>query len=108
MHRLDQVDGGTAADADVLSGSSLDPVPSNGVMRVFPCSTVNTATIAITPSKHPSPTGAGTQIVQLRANAEVRDYDPYFEFEVEKGEKVVIGIAGTTGTWRVWTSFLGG
>jgi len=105
-HRLDTVKKITAADADVLSATALDPAPADGVMRIFAASTVNTATMAITPSLHASPTGPGTQAVILRANGEVRAYDPHWETEVSKGEKVTIAIAGTTGTVYIWTSFI--
>lgn len=76
-------------------------------MRIYASSTVNTATIAITPAIHPAPTGPGTQVVPFRANGEIRAYDPHWEVAVAKGEKVTIAIAGTTGTYHVWVSFIG-
>lgn len=106
MHRIDKTEYDTSADADVLAGSALDPIPADGYLRVYAASSVNTATIAIDPSIHSSPTGPVAQSVQLRAAAEIRAYDPHWEVQVSKGEKVVIAIAGTTGTYQTWASFV--
>jgi len=107
MHRIDVLDKATAADTDFLAGTALDPVPADGYMRIYVASTVNTLTIAINPSVHLSPTGPGVQAGILRANGEIRAYDPHWEIEVEKGERVVIALAGTTGTYYVWCSYVG-
>lgn len=107
MHRLDISTKITSADADVLAGSALDPMPSDGYVRIYVASTVNTATLSIVPSKHTSPTGPGTQAVMLRANGEIRSYDMHWETRVGSGEKVAIAVAGTTGTVYVHASFVG-
>jgi hypothetical protein len=104
MHRIDVYKEVTGANADILSGSSLDPFPSDGFARVYAASTVNTATISVEPSAHPNPTGTGTQFVTKAANAEIRSYNPHWETPVRGGEKVAISIAGTTGTTGVWIS----
>lgn len=105
-HRIDVVQKLTSASADVLSGTSLDPLPSKGIARVFAASTVNTATMEIEPSLHPSPTGVGAQAITLRANGEIRGYDPHWETEGSAGEKLTLGLGGTTGTTYVWVSYL--
>lgn len=97
----------SAAQADLLAGTSLDPVPEDGYMRIYVMSTVDTATIAISPSVHISPTAPGTQAVGKRDNGEIRAYDPHYELKVRKGEKVIIGVAGTTGTYYYWISYVG-
>lgn len=107
MHRLDDVQVRTATVSDLLSGTQLDPMPGNGFLRVYAASTVNTARITIAPNKHAPPTGAGDGAITLRANGEVRKYDPSWETEVVAGEKVTIGISGTTGTYYTWCSFIG-
>jgi len=106
MHRIDWVQKFTAANADLLAGSPLDPMPGPGVFRVFIMSTVNTATIEVLPSKHLSPTGGQTNALPLRANAEIRAYDPHWETEVEQGEKVVLDLGGTTGTVYLWATWV--
>lgn len=105
-HRIDVVGKATAADTDFLSGTALDPPPRKGVMRIYAASTVNTATIEIEPASGPSPTGVGPQAITLRANGEIRAYDPHWEIEVEESEKITIKLAGTTGTYYVWVSYL--
>jgi len=107
MHRIDLVEQRTAAVTDLLNGTSLDGMPSDGFLRIYMASTVDTATIEIDPALHASPTGSGTQTPIKRANGEIRAYDPHWELAVVKGEKVVIGIAGTTGTYFTWVSFVG-
>lgn len=107
MHRSDVIGNSTSANADLLDGESIDPMPSDGYLRVYVVSTVNTCTVAIDPAKHISPTGAGVQAAPIRANGEIRAYDPHWELAVSAGEKVVIQIAGTTGTYYYWVSFVG-
>lgn len=108
MQRKDVLKVATSADTDVLAGSALDPCPANGFLRVFAASTVNTADIAIEPANHANPTGPGTQDILLRANGEPRSYDPHWETAVSKGEKISVAVSGTTGTYYVWASFVGG
>jgi len=62
-HRLDVTLLLTAANADALAGSALDPMPGNGFIRVYAAEIVSTGTIEIDPATHPSPTGAGTQVI---------------------------------------------
>lgn len=108
MHRIDQMGGGTSADTDVLKDGVLDGMPGDGLLRVYAASSVDTATISVTPAVHQNPSGAVAQMIVKATNAEVRDYNPYFETEVSLGEKVVIAVAGTTGTYRWWVQFFGG
>ena len=105
-HRIDVLKKLTATSTDVLSGTSLDPLPSKGIARVYAASTVNTATVEIEPSLHPSPTGVGAQAITLRGNGEIRAYDPHWETEGSAGEKLVVGLGGTTGTTYIWVSYL--
>ncbi len=106
-HRIDFLTRLTAANADVLSGSALDPMPGNGFLRVYACDINGLATIEIDPSRHVSPTGTGGQNMQERATTpEIRAYDPHWETEVNQGEKVTIRIAGTVTELEVWASFM--
>ncbi len=106
-HRLDNVQRLTAANADVLSGTALDPMPGNGFLRVYSCDINGLATIEVDPASHPSPTGTGGQNMPERATTpEIRAYDPHYETEVNAGEKVTIRIAGTVTEVMVWSSFM--
>jgi len=106
-HRIDLVKRLTAANADVLSGSALDPAPGNGFMRVYACDINGLATIEVDPARHPSPTGTGGQFMVERATTpEIRAYDPHYETEVGAGEKVTIRIDGTVTEVMVWVSFM--
>jgi len=106
-HRIDFVTRLTAANADVLAGSALDPAPGNGFMRVFACDINGLATIEVDPSRHPSPTGTGAQnMVERATTPEIRAYDPHYETEVLAGEKVTVRISGTVTEVMLWVSFM--
>jgi len=108
MHMIDVVSENLSSTVvDFLAGSALDPVPGDGALRVFCASSVDTANIAIERSKGRNPTGIGAQGVPIRANGEIRDYDPHWEMEVKQGEKVTITVAGTTGDFTIWASYMG-
>lgn len=113
-HRIDQTLLLTSANADVLAGSVLDPMPRAGYLRIYAADIVSTATIEVDPANHPSPTGSGPQVVPeageggAAANHPVlAAYMPHWETEVEAGEKVVIRIAGTVSECAFWATLLG-
>ncbi len=113
-HRIDQTKLITAVDADVLSGGALDPMPGNGFLRIYAADIVSTATIVVNPSIQPSPTGATAQAVPEAGSGDtaanhptVFKHMPHWETEVSKGEKVVIGIAGTVSECFIWTQWIG-
>ncbi len=107
-HRIDHVEKFTAAAADALAGGSLDPMPGNGYLRVYTCDIVDTARITIQPAGHANPTGSGAgHVIERGTTPEIRAYDPHYETEVEKGEKVVIGLSGTVSECLLWASFIG-
>ncbi len=113
-HRIDQTLLLTAANADVLSGSSLDPMPMSGYLRVYASDIVSTATIEVDPANHPSPTGSGPQVVPEAGSGDsaanhptIHQYDPHWETEVGRGEKVVIRLAGTVSECAVWVTLAG-
>lgn len=107
-HRIDVVLRLTAADADVLSGTALDPAPGNGFLRIYACDINGLATIEIDPARHPSPTGTGPQSMAERATTpEIRAYDPHWETEVIGGEKTTLRIAGTVTEVMVWVTWMG-
>lgn len=106
-HRIDFLIRLTAVNADVLSGSALDPVPGHGFLRVYACDINGLATIEIDPARHPSPTGTGGQFMVERATIpEIRAYDPHWETEVGAGEKTTIRIAGTVTEVILWASYM--
>jgi len=107
-HRIDVVRRLTAVNTDVLNGSSLDPMPGPGFLRIYACDINGLATIEIDPARHPNPTGTGGQFVVERATIpEIRAYDPHWETEVIGGEKVSIRIAGTVTEVMLWASWMG-
>lgn len=113
-HRLDQTFLLTSADADVLAGSVLDPMPGDGYLRVYAADIVATATIEVDPANHPSPTGSGAQVVPEGGTGDsaanhpvVAAFMPHWETEVEKGEKVVIRVAGTVSELFLWATWMG-
>jgi len=95
----------TAADADFLTGSELEFAPGAGVYTVRAASTVNTATLAVSGNRGPIVSAA--RAITLRANGEIRSYDPPWVVVVRKGEKVTIALAGTTGTVGLVVDYLG-
>lgn len=113
-HRIDQTFLLTAANADLLSGTILDPMPGDGYIRVYAADIVSTATIEVDPANQPSPTGSGAQVVPESGNGNtaanhpvLAAYMPHWETEIERGEKVVIRIAGTVSECAVWVSWMG-
>lgn len=113
-HRIDQTFLLTAANADLLAGTILDPIPGDGYIRVYAADIVSTGTIEVDPASHPSPTGSGAQVVPEAGNGNtaanhpvLAAYMPHWETEVERGEKVVIRLAGTISEMAVWVSWMG-
>lgn len=113
-HRIDQTFLLTASNADLLSGSVLDPMPGAGYLRVYAADIVSTATIEVDPANHPSPSGSGPQVVPESGSGDsaanhpvIAAFLPHWESEVEKGEKVVIRLAGTVSECAVWVTFMG-
>jgi len=113
-HRIDQTFLLTAANADVLSGTVLDPMPGSGYLRVYAADIVATATIEVDPANHASPTGAGAQVVPEAGSGDsaanhpvIAAYMPHWETEVEKGEKVVINVGGTVSECALWATWMG-
>ncbi len=108
-HRIDFVTRLTATNADVLSGSALDPIPGNGFIRVYACDINGLATLEINPANHPNPTGSSAQNVVERATTpEIRAYDPHWETEVNAGEKTTIRVAGTVTEVMLWITWMAG
>lgn len=113
-HRVDQTFLLTAVNADVLSGTILDPMPGDGYLRVYAADIVSTANIEVDPANHPSPTGSGAQVVPEAGNGNtaanhpvIAAYMPHWETEVGAGEKVVIRIAGTVSELALWATWMG-
>ncbi len=115
-HRIDFLQKFTGTNNDVLSGSALDPVPGNGFLRVYASEIVDTGTIEIDPSLHVSPTGTGGQHIPEGSGAEsgaapnhpiINAFQPHWETEVGKGERVTIRLAGTISECLVWVTFMG-
>jgi len=96
----------TAADADLLAGSELEFAPSDGIYVCRFASTVNTATIACSTNGQAGLINPARAIT-LRANAEIQTIDPTWHIPVMKGEKVILALAGTTGTVQTHVDFVG-
>lgn len=112
-HRIDVTRLLTSSNADALSGTALDPVPSNGYLRIYAADIVSTATIEVDPSSHPSPTGTGGQVVPESGTGDsaanhpvIAAFMPHWETEVHKGEKVTIRMAGTVSELSLWVTFM--
>lgn len=103
--RIDVIQQNESATADALNGTSLDPMPEAGLLTVYAAGSTDDGTISIDPSRHPNPTGSGTQMVPIRANGEIRSYDPHWQTPVSKGEKVAIAFGGTLTVNKLWCSF---
>ncbi len=110
-HRIDNTFLLTASNADVLSGSSLDPMPRPGYLRVYAADIVSTGTIEVDPANHPSPTGSGPQVIPEAGSGDsaanhpvIAQFMPHWETEVDGGEKVVIRLAGTISECAVWVT----
>lgn len=95
----------TGTDADVLDGTELETMPGSGLLTVRAASTVNTATLDIQSSVNPAQSNA--RAITLRANGEIRAYDSAWVMPVEVGERVIIGLAGTTGTVYIEAEWVG-
>jgi hypothetical protein len=107
-HRIDHIEKYTSNTVDALSGGALDPIPGNGFLRIYSCDIVDTARITVQPANHPNPTGSGAgHIIERATTPEVRAYDPHYETEVERGEKVVVTLDGTVSETLLWVSFIG-
>lgn len=86
----------TSADPDLMAGSEMEFAPGNGVYVIRAASTVNTATLAVSGNR--TPVVSSARSITLRANGEVSAVDTPWILPVEKGEKVIAALAGTTGT----------
>ena len=95
----------TSADADVLDGTELETIPGAGLLTVRAASTVNTATLDVQSSRAPQVSNA--RAITLRANGEIRAYDSAWVMSVSAGERVIIGLGGTTGTVYVEAEWVG-
>ncbi len=95
----------TAGDTDVLNDSEIETAPGDGMYVIRAASTVSTATLAVSTPGRPEISKART--ISLRANGEVRAEDSPWVAVVDKGDRVVIALAGTTGTVHVEASYLG-
>jgi len=96
----------TAVDADVLSASELENAPGNGVYIIRAASTVATATLAVAGVRGAKVSSA--RLLTLRANGEVRAEDMPWLVLVQAGERVLVEIAGTTGTIHIEVTYIGG
>ncbi len=114
-HRIDFLQKFTAANADVLAGSALDPMPGAGFIRVYVAEIVDTGTIEIDPSRHVSPTGTGGQVIPEGTGSEsgaapnhpiIIANMPHWETEVGMGEKVTIRLAGTISECLCWVQYM--
>lgn len=113
-HRIDNTFLITASNADLLAGSSLDPMPMAGYLRVYAADIVSTGTIEVDPANHPSPTGSGPQVVPEAGTGDsaanhpvIAQFMPHWETEVGMGEKVVIRLAGTVSEMAIWVTLAG-
>lgn len=115
-HRIDFVQKFTSTNTDCLAGSALDPIPSNGFVRVYASEIVDTGLIEVDPALHPNPTGAGAQDIPEGAGADsgaapnhpiIIANMPHWETEVSKGEKCSIRLSGTISECLLWVSFMG-
>jgi len=95
----------TAGDADVLNDSEIETAPGDGMYIIRAASTVSTATLAVATPGRPEVSKART--VTLRANGEVRAEDTAWIAVVTKGDRVVVALAGTTGTVHIEAAYLG-
>jgi len=95
----------TAADADVLNDSEIETAPGRGMYVVRAASTVSTATLAV--SSPGQPIISAPRALTLRANAEIRAEDNPWVVVVAKGDRVIVALAGTTGTVSVEATYLG-
>ncbi len=112
-HRIDTTLLLTSANADVLSGGVLDPMPRAGFLRIYAADIVSTATIEVDPANHPSPTGSGPQVVPEAGSGDsaanhpvLAAFMPHWETEVDAGEKVVVRVAGTVSECAVWVTLM--
>lgn len=95
----------TGANADSLNGTELETMPGNGLLTVRAASTVNTATLLVQSPNQPATSIA--RAITLRANAEIRSYDVPWIVVVEEGERVTLGLGGTTGTVFLDATYVG-
>lgn len=112
-HRIDFTEKFSASNADVLAGSSLDPIPRNGYARIYATEIVDTGRIEIDPALHPNPTGTGGQTIPEGAGSDsgaapnhpiINAFQPHWETEVLQGEKLVIRLSGTISECMVWVT----
>ena len=95
----------TGVDADVLDGTELETIPGDGLLTIRAASTVNTATLDVQSSMNPQVSNA--RAITLRANGEIRAYDSAWVMPVQNGERVIVGLGGTTGTCYVEAEWVG-
>ena len=86
----------TGADADAFAATLLDRAPGPGVVEIWVASTVNTATYSLDVGGE---NVIRTQVVPLRTNGipNISDDSP-ITVPVGGGEKILLALAGTTGT----------
>ena len=96
----------TADDTDVLGGTDLASIPSDGLLTIYGASTQNDTTITITgPGSEPV---VRTRALPLRANAEVRlNEDPAMIVGVVQGGRYVVNVdVVTAATFQILATFL--
>lgn len=93
----------TSTSTDVLSGTELDQPEGNGIILLWACSTVNTATLEVPMDGH----GPGkTALLRKRTDGipSIKE-DPPFMIGVSKGVRPIIVLGGTTGTCHFTAAF---
>lgn len=95
----------TGGDADVLNDSEIETSPGAGMYVIRAASTVNTATLAV--SSPGQPTISPARAITFRANGEIRSEDSPWIVVTEKGDRVIVALAGTTGTVFVEAMYMG-
>ena len=95
----------TGADSDILAGSEMETAPGTGVYIIRAASTVNTATLQVSGTAGAAVSSA--RAVMHRANGEILAADTPWIVPVMRGEKVTVGLAGTTGTVYLESLFVG-
>jgi len=94
----------TSANTDRLAGTDLENAPSPGVVDIWVASSLGTAIVTIVAGGENI---VRAQSVPLRANGvpQMSDDPPTAQILVTGGEKIVVNVGGTVGSYSVLAIF---
>lgn len=86
----------TATNGDILAGTDLESVPSNGVMLIFAASTQIDGTVTVTAPRSRSPANQMPLIQRATQEIKVNEDVPVATLQVRQGDSITLAYTEVT------------